>query len=77
MIGAGQAGLALGHKLTQTGQRVSLVDRLDRVGDSWRQRFDSLTLFTRRNHSPLPGPPVSGDPEGYPTKDEIAGQTSS
>jgi putative flavoprotein involved in K+ transport len=49
-----------------------LVDRHDRVGDSWRKRFDSLTLFTPRAYSALPGLPVPGDPEGYPTKDEIA-----
>lgn len=72
VIGAGQAGLALGHQLSQTGLRFQLVDRFDRVGESWRRRFDSLTLFTPRAYSSLPGLPVPGDPEGYPTKDEIA-----
>ena len=72
VIGAGQAGLALGHHLKQTGQRFLLVDRHDRVGESWRRRFDSLTLFTPRAYSALPGLAVPGDPEGYPTKDEIA-----
>src|SRR5688500_154694 len=72
VIGAGQAGLALGQRLTQTGQRFLLVDRHDRVGESWRRRFVSLTLFTPRAYSALPGLPVPGDPEGYPTKDEIA-----
>src|SRR5918998_16401 len=43
-----------------------------RVGDSWRRRYDSLTLFTPRAYSGLPGLPVPGDPAGYPTKDEIA-----
>jgi putative flavoprotein involved in K+ transport len=72
VIGAGQAGLALGHELSQTELRFLLVDRHDRIGDSWRERFDSLTLFTPRAYSALPGLPVPGDPEGYPTKDEIA-----
>ena len=73
VIGAGQAGLALGSTLrNETGLRFLLVDRHERIGESWRRRFDSLTLFTPRAYSALPGLPVPGDPEGYPTKDEIA-----
>lgn len=72
VIGAGQAALALGYHLKRTGLRFLLVERHGRVGDSWRQRFDSLTLFTPRAYSALPGLPVPGDPDGYPPKDEIA-----
>ena len=72
VIGAGQAGLALGYQLKQTGQAFLLIDKRDRIGESWRQRFDSLTLFTPRSYSALPGLPVPGDPDGYPSKDEIA-----
>ena len=73
VIGAGQAGLALGRELQRTGRRFLIVDRHARVGESWSRRFDSLTLFTPRAYSALPGMPVPGDPDGYPTKDEIAG----
>ncbi len=73
VIGAGQAGLALGRQLQQRGLRFRLVDRHARVGDSWRQRFDSLTLFTPRSYSALPDMPMPGDPDGYPPKDEMAG----
>lgn len=72
VIGAGQAGLALGYQLKQRGQSFLIVDRHERIGESWRQRFDSLRLFTPRSYSALPGLPVAGDPDGYPTKDEIA-----
>jgi putative flavoprotein involved in K+ transport len=72
VIGAGQAGLAIGYQLKQAGLRFLIVDRHARVGDSWRKRFDSLVLFTPRAYSALPGLPVPGDPDGYPTKDEIA-----
>jgi putative flavoprotein involved in K+ transport len=72
VIGAGQAGLALGYHLKQLGQRFLIVDAHERVGDSWRVRFDSLVLFTPRSYSALPGLPVPGDPETYPTKEEIA-----
>ena len=72
VVGAGQAGLALGYQLRTTPLRFRLVERHARVGDSWRRRYDSLVLFTPRAYSALPGLPVPGDPEGYPTKDEIA-----
>jgi cation diffusion facilitator CzcD-associated flavoprotein CzcO len=72
IIGAGQAGLALGYHLKNTSLRFQLVEGHQRIGDSWRTRYDSLVLFTPRTFSALPGLRVSGDPEGYPTKDEIA-----
>ena len=72
VVGAGQAGLALGHHLQSSGARFALLDRHDRVGDSWRERYDSLTLFTPRAYSALPGLPLAGDPAGYPGKDEVA-----
>jgi putative flavoprotein involved in K+ transport len=72
VIGAGQAGLALGFSLREMGLRFLIIDRHDRIGESWRKRFDSLTLFTPRAYSALPGLPVPGDPEGYPSRDEIA-----
>jgi putative flavoprotein involved in K+ transport len=72
IVGAGQAGLAMGYHLKQAGYRFQIVDRNARIGDSWRNRYDSLVLFTPRAYSALPGLPVPGDPDGYPTKDEIA-----
>jgi putative flavoprotein involved in K+ transport len=72
VIGAGQAGLAIGKQLRGTGLRFHLVDGGDRVGDSWRSRFDSLVLFSPRAYSALPGLAVPGDPDACPTKDEIS-----
>jgi putative flavoprotein involved in K+ transport len=72
IIGGGQAGLAMGYHLKQAGHRFQIVERNPRLGDSWRNRYDSLVLFTPRTYSALPGLPVPGDPDGYPTKDEIA-----
>jgi cation diffusion facilitator CzcD-associated flavoprotein CzcO len=45
----------------------------DRVGDSWRARYDSLTLFTPRQFSALPGLNLDGNRELYPGRDEFAG----
>ena len=72
VIGAGQAGLALGYHLKTTPFTFQIVDCHRRIGDSWRKRYDSLVLFTPRAYSALPGLAVPGDPEGYTTKDEIA-----
>jgi putative flavoprotein involved in K+ transport len=72
VIGGGQAGLAMGYHLKQAGHRFQIVERNPRLGDSWRNRYDSLVLFTPRAYSALPGLPLQGDPDGYPGKDEIA-----
>ncbi|MEV1286158.1 NAD(P)/FAD-dependent oxidoreductase [Micromonospora sp. NPDC049679] len=72
VIGGGQAGLALGYHLRRAGLRFAIVDAHPRVGDAWRQRWDSLRLFTPRRYSALPGRAFPGDPDGYPGKDEAA-----
>ena len=36
IVGAKQAGLALGYQLKSTPLRFHIVDRQTRVGDSWR-----------------------------------------
>ncbi len=72
VIGAGQAGLAIGYYLKQSSFNFLLLDSSERIGNSWRNRYDSLTLFSPRNYSSLPGLSLLGDPEGYPSKDELA-----
>ncbi len=71
VIGAGQAGLAIGHFLAQQSKRFLIVDAADSVGAAWRDRWDSLLLFTPRRYDSLPGLPFPGDPDGYPTRDEV------
>ncbi|MGG1397615.1 NAD(P)/FAD-dependent oxidoreductase [Bacillus salipaludis] len=72
IIGAGQAGLSMGYFLKQSGISFLILDNQSRAGDVWRNRYDSLVLFTPRLYSSLPGLPLGGDPSGFPTKDEIA-----
>jgi putative flavoprotein involved in K+ transport len=71
VIGAGQAGLAIGYFLARRGQRFVILDGADAIGAAWRERWDSLVLFTPRRHDNLPGLPFPGDPDGYPTRDEV------
>jgi putative flavoprotein involved in K+ transport len=71
VIGAGQAGLAMGYHLAPRGRRSIVLERADSIAPAWRERWDSLTLFTPRRYSSLPGLPFPGDPDGYPTRDEV------
>ena len=72
VVGAGQSGLALGYHLQRRGRQVLLVDRNDRIGDSWRARWDSLKLFSPASRDGLPGMPFPAGRTAYPTKDEMA-----
>src|SRR5690606_25214205 len=71
IIGAGQAGLRVARALQAAGVQFCLYERHARIGDSWRRRFDSLTLFSSREMSSLPGLPQAGDPAGYPGRNEM------
>lgn len=74
IIGAGQAGLTMAYLLQSAGVEYLLIGRESRIGDTWRQRYDSLRLFTPRWMNCLPDQSVEPgrDPNGYPGKDEIA-----
>ena len=72
IIGAGQAGLTLGYHLQKTPLSFQLVERHEDIGASWRERYDSLVLFTPRAYSALPGLALDGAQDGYPGKDEVA-----
>jgi putative flavoprotein involved in K+ transport len=72
VVGAGQSGLALGYHLQRRGRQVLLVDRNERVGDSWRARWDSLKLYSPASRDGLPGMPFPAGRTAYPTKDEMA-----
>jgi putative flavoprotein involved in K+ transport len=71
VIGAGQAGLTMGYYLAQQGRRFVILERSDSVAAAWRERWESLTLFTPRRYSALPGLPFPGGPDSYPTRDEV------
>jgi putative flavoprotein involved in K+ transport len=71
VIGAGQAGLAIGYFLRNQGRRFVILERAGGIASAWRERWASLTLFTPRRYSGLPGIPFPGDLDGYPTRDEV------
>jgi putative flavoprotein involved in K+ transport len=71
VVGGGQAGLTMGHYLRARRLRFAIFERGVSIAPAWRERWDSLTLFTPRRYSALPGLPFPGDPDGYPTRDEV------
>src|SRR5262249_60811575 len=72
VIGGGQAGLSVGYCLAQRGLSFVILEANPRVGDSWRNRWDSLRLFTPAKYDGLIGLPFPAPPQSFPTKDEMA-----
>ncbi|MCP3740365.1 flavin-containing monooxygenase [Rossellomorea sp. BNER] len=72
VIGAGQAGLAMGYYLLKQQKDFLILDKGTEIGEVWKNRYDSLKLFTPRLYNALPGSPFVGESHGLPTKDEIA-----
>src|SRR5215211_1260253 len=72
VIGGGQAGLTAGYYLAQHDEPFVILDANDRIGDAWRNRWDSLRLFTPATFSRLPGLRFPAPAWSFPTKDELA-----
>ncbi len=72
VVGAGQSGLAMGYYLKRFGIDFVLLDAAPDMGHVWRHRWHSLRLFTSARYSALPGSRFPGDPDRYPSKDEVA-----
>jgi putative flavoprotein involved in K+ transport len=72
IVGGGQAGLSTGYHLARRGHSFVILDANERIGDSWRRRWDSLRLFTPASYSGLPGWSFPGPGWSFPGKDEVA-----
>jgi putative flavoprotein involved in K+ transport len=71
VVGAGQAGLAIGYHLAQQQRRFTILDAAESPAAAWRERWDSLKLFTPVRFDSLPGLPFPGDPDSYPGRDAV------
>jgi len=71
VIGGGQAGLSTGYHLKRLGVPFVILDAGRRVGDTWRERWDSLRLFTPARYAGLDGLPFPAPPHSFPTKDQM------
>ena len=72
VVGAGQAGLAIAWYLARLGLRFQVLEASAELGQSWRSRWDSLTLFTPAQYDALPGMPFPAPADTYPTKEPVA-----
>lgn len=72
VIGGGQAGLSVGYHLAKRGVPFIILDAGKRIGDVWRNRWDSLHLFTPAAYDGLDGMPFPAHPHAFPSKDEMA-----
>jgi putative flavoprotein involved in K+ transport len=72
IIGAGQAGLATGYHLKRRGRTFVIVDGNQRIGDNWRQHWDTLRLYTPAKYDGLPGLAFPTARWHFPGKEEVA-----
>jgi putative flavoprotein involved in K+ transport len=71
VVGGGQAGLAIGYFLAEQGRDFAILEAAAEPAAAWRERWDSLRLFTPARYSSLPGLPFPGDPDSYPGRDDV------
>jgi putative flavoprotein involved in K+ transport len=71
VVGGGPAGLATSCELTGAGVEHLVLER-SRLGQTWRDRWDSFCLVTPNWSVQLPGGGYAGtDPDGFMPRDEI------
>lgn len=70
VIGAGPHGLAVAALLRRSGEPAVILERSDRVGASWTQRYDHLRLHTTHTTSKLPGLPVPRQAGTWVSRDD-------
>src|SRR5919197_2650153 len=76
VVGGGQAGLAIGYFLAQQGVDFVILEAAAEPAAAWRERWDSLKLFTPVRYNGLPGLPFPGDPDTYPGRDDVVAYLS-
>jgi cation diffusion facilitator CzcD-associated flavoprotein CzcO len=72
IIGAGPAGLAVAGRLRQAGLEFVIIEKSDRVGDSWHRHYERLHLHTVKELSHLPGLEFPDHYPRYVPRQELA-----
>jgi len=73
VIGAGQAGLSIAARLRQLNVDTLVLEKNERVGDNWRNRYHTLTLHNQVQVNHLPYMPFPPTWPTYIPKDKLAG----
>ncbi|MEM7507025.1 MAG: NAD(P)/FAD-dependent oxidoreductase [Pseudomonadota bacterium] len=71
IIGGGQGGIALGARLRQLGVPTIILEKNERPGDSWRNRYKSLCLHDPVWYDHLPYLPFPPNWPVFSPKDKI------
>ncbi len=72
VVGGGQAGVAMSEHLLDCGVPHIVLER-HRIAERWRtERWDSLVANGPAWHDRFPGMEFPSDPNGFPSKDEVA-----
>ncbi|MFD5378035.1 flavin-containing monooxygenase [Streptomyces griseoincarnatus] len=71
VVGGGPGGLSVAYALRAHGVRAVVLERSERVGDSWRRHYDRLHLHTTRRRSALPGLPMPRRFGRWPSRDDV------
>ncbi|MFK8081046.1 MAG: NAD(P)/FAD-dependent oxidoreductase [Granulosicoccus sp.] len=71
IIGGGQGGIALGARLRQLGIPSIIVEKNERPGDSWRNRYKSLCLHDPVWYDHLPYLPFPANWPVFAPKDKL------
>ena len=72
VIGGGQAGLMIAARLKHLQIDTLIVDREERIGDNWRNRYHALTLHNQVQVNHLPYMPFPPNWPTYIPKDKLA-----
>jgi len=76
VIGGGQAGLAIGYFLAQQSGKFVILEAAGQPAAAWRERWDSLKLFTSVGYNGLPGLAFPGEAGSYPGRDDVVAYLS-
>ena len=71
IIGAGPAGLAVGAVLRRANIPFVMLERSDRVGDSWHGHYERLHLHTPKSQSALPYRAYPRTYPRYPSRQQV------
>lgn len=71
IIGGGQGGIGLGARLKRLGVPTLIIERNERAGDSWRNRYKSLCLHDPVWYDHMPYLPFPDDWPVFAPKDKV------
>jgi len=77
IVGAGHVGLAMSSFLTEARREHLVVERRDRLGGAWQDRWEEFALVTPNWTTSFPGWAYDGaDPDGFMSRAEVTARVA-